>query len=160
MARSVTALTLATLLAVFEIGSCLKCYQCNSQSDPNCKDPFAAKDKLIDCISQDSINYNRNYLKEILPRELVDGVAGAPRYCHKIVMQNGATVRTCLDANPSNLSESCRLLENLRQSPADPSKQIKSCTVCDKDGCNGAGSLQVSLPLAIMAALISYLYKQ
>ncbi|CAH0720359.1 unnamed protein product, partial [Brenthis ino] len=160
MARTVTALTIATLLALFEIGSCLKCYQCNSQSDPTCKDPFSAKDKLVDCVSQDSINYNRVYLRDILPRELADGVAGAPRYCHKLVMQNGATVRTCLDANPSNLSESCRLLDNTKMMTTDPSKQIKSCTVCDKEGCNGAGSLTVSVPLAIMAVLASYLYKQ
>lgn len=162
MARSgVHLLSLAALLAVIEIGSCLQCYQCNSESDPKCKDPFTAANSLVDCNTQDSVNYNRQYLRDILPRELVDGVTGAPRYCHKIIMQNGATVRTCLDANPTDLNHSCRIFNNqASQAPADPSKRIKYCSVCDKERCNGAGSIAVSIPLAIFAVITSYLYSK
>ncbi|CAG4951705.1 unnamed protein product [Colias eurytheme] len=157
MARCV-AFTLAALLALVEFGSCLQCFQCNSQSDPACKDPFGGK-TVVDCSTQDSINYNRAYLSTILPRELIEGVTGAPRYCHKIVLENGSVVRTCLDANPTALKHTCQLLENAAKAvPSDPSKQIKHCSVCDKDRCNGAGSIAASAPLAILALIATYLY--
>ncbi|CAG5020603.1 unnamed protein product [Parnassius apollo] len=162
MARSgVAALSIAILLTAFEFGSCLRCFQCNSQSDPTCKDPFAGKTR-VDCSTQDSVNYNRAYLRGVLPNELVDAVAGAPRYCHKIVMQNGATIRTCLDANPTDLNQTCRLLDNTaKMFPMDPAKQIKHCSVCDRDDCNGASSIIASFPLAALALIASYLfYKQ
>ncbi|XP_013180224.1 PREDICTED: uncharacterized protein LOC106126867 [Papilio xuthus] len=161
MARGFAALSIAVLLTAFEFGSCLRCYQCNSQSDPTCKDPFSGKNK-VECSTQDSVNYNRAYLRGILPNELVDAIAGAPRYCHKIVMQNGATIRTCLDANPTDLNQTCRALENASKlSPMDQSKQVKHCQVCDKDDCNGAGSIALSFPLAALALIASYLfYKQ
>ncbi|CAF4930255.1 uncharacterized protein LOC125060770 [Pieris napi] len=153
------AFTLAALLATIDIGSCLQCYQCNSQSDPTCKDPIGGRTPIVDCATQDSINYNRAYLSLILPRELVEGVTGAPRYCHKIVFQSGTTVRTCLDANPTELNQTCRLLENAAKSvPSDPSKQLKHCSVCDKDRCNGAGSIVASAPLALLALVATLLY--
>ncbi|CAK1555838.1 unnamed protein product [Leptosia nina] len=150
--------TLAALLALVEIGSCMECFQCNSQSDPTCQDPFGGR-TIVECRTQDSINYNRAYLSSVLPRELIEGVTGAPRYCHKFVFQNGATVRTCLDANPTDLDQTCRLLENAaRLAPNDATKQIKHCSVCDKDRCNGAGSIAASAPLAIIAVIAAYLY--
>ncbi|VVC90374.1 unnamed protein product [Leptidea sinapis] len=54
MAYSGVTISIA-LLALFDLGSCLQCYQCNSQSDPTCKDPFGSKNLVI------------------LPRDLVDG---------------------------------------------------------------------------------------
>ncbi|XP_072944666.1 UPAR/Ly6 domain-containing protein bero-like [Epargyreus clarus] len=157
MARSV-ALAFAVLLAVVKIGSCLQCYQCNSQSDPMCKDPFT-KSPVVDCSTQDSVNYVRNYLGSILPQELMVAVAGAPRYCHKVVMQSGTTVRTCLDVNPNDPNQTCRQIEQTAKlTPLDSTKQIKHCSVCDKDRCNGAASIASSLPLAAVALIASYLY--
>ncbi|XP_041981835.1 uncharacterized protein LOC121735182 [Aricia agestis] len=157
MARAVV-FTLTALLALFEFGSCLQCYQCNSQSDPNCRDPFSSSRALVDCNTQDTINYNRQYLSQILPRELLDSVAGAPRYCTKLVMKNGSTVRTCLDANPTDLSHTCKMLTNIAQ-VTDPSRMIEHCSVCDKDRCNGAASIAASLPL-LFAAIAAYLYSK
>lgn len=72
--------------------------------------------------------------------------------------EDGATVRTCLDANPTDLNQTCRILENAAKilSPNSP-KAIKHCSVCDKDNCNGAGSLMASFPLAALAFVASYL---
>ncbi|XP_032519001.1 uncharacterized protein LOC116771290 [Danaus plexippus] len=159
MARFGITLCLATVLALIEIGSCLQCYQCNSQSDPTCNDPFSSSKSLVDCSTQDSVNYNRLYLKDLLPRELIDSVVGAPRYCHKIVMENGATIRTCLDANPTDLGQSCSLITRMPVQP-DPSRHVKTCSVCNKDRCNGASSVAFSLPLALAALLASYLYSK
>ncbi|XP_039756588.1 uncharacterized protein LOC120631183 [Pararge aegeria] len=158
MARSgVTALSFAVLLALLEIGSCMRCYQCNSQSDPKCKDPFTPNESLLmDCKSQDSVNFNRGFLSQILPAELLDSVPGAPRQCHKIIMQSGTTIRTCLDVNPSSQPATCEALKKAQ----DISKQSKYCSVCDKDKCNGAGSVSVSLPLAFAAAIASYMYSK
>ncbi|KAJ8714989.1 hypothetical protein PYW08_004970 [Mythimna loreyi] len=153
-----TALTLAVLLALFEIGSCLHCYQCDSQKDPSCGDPFRGSSHLVDCMTQDSINYNTLSLRNILPSELFGSVVGAPRYCHKIVMQSGTVVRTCLDANPADINHTCRSLENFSKlNQNDPSKMIKHCSVCNKDQCNAATSVSFSLPLATLALIASYL---
>ncbi|XP_026724770.1 uncharacterized protein LOC113491800 [Trichoplusia ni] len=154
-----TALNLAVLLALFEIGSCLRCYQCNSESDPACGDPFKSNKHLVDCTTQDSINYNQLYLRSILPAEVFSSVVGAPRYCHKIVMQTGAVVRTCLDANPADINHTCRSLENSSKlATTDMAKKIKHCSVCDKDSCNAATSVSFSLPLATLALIASYLF--
>ncbi|KAG6448875.1 uncharacterized protein LOC115442695 [Manduca sexta] len=157
MAKSV-AITLAFLLAVFEIGSCLRCYQCNSQEDPACADPYKSAKAPVDCASQDSINYNQLYLRNMLPPEVFGTVAGAPRYCHKIVTQTGTTVRTCLDANPADINHTCRLIENSSKMASVESKKIKHCSVCDKDNCNGSGTVSLSAPLAALALVASYLY--
>ncbi|XP_022822533.1 uncharacterized protein LOC111353674 [Spodoptera litura] len=153
-----TALSLAVLLALFEIGSCLRCYQCNSEQDPACGDPFKGSKHVVDCMSQDSINYNTLYLRSILPAEVFSSVVGAPRYCHKIVMQTGAVVRTCLDANPADINHTCRSMESSKLNTADPSKKIKYCSVCDKDTCNAATSMSFSLPLATLALIATYLF--
>ncbi|PZC78145.1 uncharacterized protein LOC110376113 [Helicoverpa armigera] len=154
-----TALNLAVLLALFEIGSCLHCYQCNSETDPACGDPFKSTKHQVDCMTQDSINYNTLYLRSVLPGEVFGSVVGAPRYCHKIVMQTGTVVRTCLDANPADINHTCRSLENSSKlANIDPTKKIKHCSVCDKDNCNAATSLSFSLPLATLALIASYLF--
>ncbi|XP_049876529.1 uncharacterized protein LOC126374096 [Pectinophora gossypiella] len=159
MARSV-ALSFAFLLAVFEIGSCTRCYQCNSQSDRDCLDPFVTSGRfLVDCNTQDSVSYNRLYLRDVLPSQLVDGVAGAPRYCAKLVLQTGTTIRTCLDANPLEPSQTCRALERIDNYANAGSRQaVKHCSVCTTDICNGSGAIAASYPLAILAAVASYLY--
>ncbi|CAB3253233.1 unnamed protein product [Arctia plantaginis] len=158
-----TALSFVVLLAVFEIGSCLRCYQCNSQTDPSCADPYKPQvpnKHLVDCTTQDSINYNIQFLRSILPPELTNSIAGATRYCHKIVLQTGTTIRTCLDSNPSEINHTCRSLENAASKSMqsiDPSFKIKHCSVCDKDSCNGASSAAFSVPLATLALIATYL---
>ncbi|XP_075980321.1 UPAR/Ly6 domain-containing protein bero-like [Anticarsia gemmatalis] len=151
------ALSLAVLLALFEVGSCIRCYQCNSQNDPTCLDPYKGKN-LVDCSSQESVNYNQLYLRTILPNEVSSSVVGAPRYCHKIVLQTGTTIRTCLDANPNDINHTCRTLENWSKGmPNDNGSKLKYCSVCDKDSCNGASSVAFSFPLATLALIATYL---
>lgn len=153
------ALSLVVLLALFENGACLRCYQCNSQQDPSCADPYKAPAvHLKDCASQDSINYNQLFLRTILPSELSSHVQGAPRYCHKIVMQSGTVIRTCLDDNPTDINHTCVLLENASKLPqTDAMNKVKHCSVCEKDSCNGASSIYVSLPLSIVTLVATYL---
>ncbi|XP_026756030.2 uncharacterized protein LOC113515934 [Galleria mellonella] len=155
MTRSVlTPLSLAVLLAVIEIGSCMKCYQCNSQMDPNCADPFKNA-AVVECSSSDSTNYNNQFLRGLLPAEIGSAI-GAPRYCHKIVMQTGTVIRACLDVNPLNINQTCQILDTPRI--VDEKLKLRYCGVCDKDKCNGAGALTASLPLAALTIITSYLY--
>ncbi|KAI8439325.1 hypothetical protein MSG28_013152 [Choristoneura fumiferana] len=135
----------------------MRCYQCNSQTDPACA-TSPPRTALVDCETQESVNYNRLFLNSILPRDMADSTAGAPRFCHKIVLQSGTVARTCLEANAHNLGLSCQIIENAAKLFHDPNRQIKHCSVCDKDECNAAGSIASSLPLAGLALLVSYLY--
>ncbi|CAH0400832.1 unnamed protein product [Chilo suppressalis] len=161
MARTAVYLSIVVLLAVFEIGSCLRCYQCNSQADPTCRDPFQKTAKSVDCGSQDSYNYNNNFLRFLLTTEDNKhmNIVGATRYCHKIVTSTGTVIRTCLDSNPINKNQSCQLLDSPIQ--IDASRKITHCSVCESDNCNGVGAISSSLPLAAMTVFLSYLvYKQ
>ncbi|CAG9788651.1 unnamed protein product [Diatraea saccharalis] len=140
---------------------CIKCYQCNSQSDQACRDPFQKTSKSVDCNTQDSYNYNNNFLKFLLNQEDNKNLnlVGATRFCHKIITSTGTVIRTCLDSNPVNKNQSCQLLDSA--SLIDPSKKISHCSVCDTDNCNGVGAISSSLPLAAVTVIISYLvYKQ
>lgn len=158
MARSVAA-CLAVLLALFEVGSCVKCYQCNSQSNKSCGDPFT-ETALVDCKDQSTVQYNQQYLYDVLPAEAFAGIPGAPRYCHTIVTESKTVIRTCLDGSPDDMNHLCKDLVKNTES-ALPGKKIKSCKACNTDKCNGAGSITYSLPLALISLVASYLlYKQ
>ncbi|XP_028040666.1 uncharacterized protein LOC114250825 [Bombyx mandarina] len=160
MAKSV-AFAFAVLLALFETGYCIKCYQCNSEQDKNCGDPFKSAKPPVECNTQDSINFNTLYLRNILPVEVLNSVTGAPRYCHKIVMKSGTVVRTCLDVNPNDSQHTCRVVELASNTAIADSAKVKSCAVCNKDNCNGAGSISFSLPLATFALIATYfVFKQ
>ncbi|XP_053610566.1 UPAR/Ly6 domain-containing protein CG9338-like [Plodia interpunctella] len=152
MARSaVTLLSLAVLLAIVKLGSSTMCYQCNSQSQTECGDPFKKeKIRLVDCNNEaDVLGYNNQYLRPLLAGFSYN-IAGATKYCHKIVTQTGTVLRVCLEDNPSAMNTTCQLLAK--------SQNIKHCSVCDKDNCNGAGSLSASLSLAVAALFASYLF--
>ncbi|XP_026321273.1 uncharacterized protein LOC113231254 [Hyposmocoma kahamanoa] len=158
MARSV-ALSFAVLLAVFEIGSCLRCYQCNSESDPYCRDPFQAGSRnFVDCFTQDAVNYNKAYLSHIFEPRMLESPAGATRQCAKIDLQTGATIRTCLDVNSLVPDQICDALQRSTSEFRDPGRQIRHCSICSTELCNGAGSATFSLPLATLALIASYLY--
>ena len=144
------AITLAFLLAIFEIGSCIRCYQCNSEQDAGCGDPFKSTKYLVDCALPQSNQYNILNLRDVLTNEISGTVAGAPRYCHKIITRTGSIARTCLDVNPADLNHTCRIMEK--------NSNIKYCGVCDKDSCNGAGATSISFPLATLALIITYFF--
>ncbi|XP_047992381.1 uncharacterized protein LOC125231079 [Leguminivora glycinivorella] len=161
MARSgVTALSLVCMLALLEFGSFLRCYQCVSENTRDCAAATPPKSLIVDCATQDSVNFNRLYLGGILPNGIADGVLGASRFCHKIVMKNGSVARTCLVGDAHNLSLSCSLIEGAARVFTDPAKQIQHCSACDKDECNSAGAIAVSLPLAFLGLVLSYFVSQ
>ncbi|XP_013200995.2 uncharacterized protein LOC106143449 [Amyelois transitella] len=152
MARSaVTLLGFAVLLAVVKLGSSTMCYQCNSQSQAECGDPFKKdKIKLVDC-SRDTevLNFNNQYLRPLVSGFPVN-ILGAARYCHKIVTNTNTVIRVCMDDNPFALNTTCQMIAK--------SEAVKHCSVCDKDNCNGAASISASLPLALVALFASYFY--
>ncbi|KAJ0174707.1 hypothetical protein K1T71_009815 [Dendrolimus kikuchii] len=142
------------LFALVKTGSCISCYHCTSQQDPACGDPFTYTKGPVPCESTDSKSFNSNYLRGVLPGEVLTETAGSPRYCHKFVTETGTVIRTCLDSNPEDLNKTCRILESTHV--VVPTK-MKYCSVCEKEKCNGAGSIAVSLPLATFALVATYL---
>lgn len=150
----------ALFLALVEIGSCLDCFHCTSQMDPKCAATFTSTSKALSCESQDSVKFNQLNLYNVLPSGIFGGVQGAPKYCHKVVLETGSVIRTCLDGTAADVQQTCKtLIDESKSSPTD--KKVKSCVACNKDNCNGAGSLSVSLPLSALTIVVSYLlYKQ
>ncbi|KAJ2945558.1 hypothetical protein O0L34_g378 [Tuta absoluta] len=155
MAR--VTLCFAVLLTVFGNGLCLKCYQCTSAASKyKCQENFLnytsaeISSNLKEC-NQDALQYNRQYLQNVLDPKMIDALPTLGKFqCAKITTARGETARTCL---PSEATVFCQALIN--------SGQLKACSSCDKDSCNGASAISASLPVALLALLMSYiLYKQ
>ncbi|KAI5638031.1 hypothetical protein NE865_09265 [Phthorimaea operculella] len=150
-------LCFAVLLAVFGNGLCIKCYQCASSFNKyKCQENLLnytsaeINSNLKEC-NQDALTFNKNYLRSVLDPKMIDLVPTLGKFqCAKITTASGETARTCL---PSETSSICQLLVD--------SKQLKSCSYCDKDSCNGTSAISASLPVALLALVMSYiLYKQ
>ncbi|KAJ2945557.1 hypothetical protein O0L34_g377 [Tuta absoluta] len=146
MARGIV-LSLVVLLAVFEFGSALRCYQCNSAAHPECKDAGASKFE-VDCTYQDSFNYNRLYLSSILPTDMTMRT-GPNAFCFKVVDEKGLTARTCMQGNSVyEANQQCTNLMN--------NKRLQACSFCDKELCNGSSSVTASLSVALFTLVASY----
>ncbi|KAI5638032.1 hypothetical protein NE865_09266 [Phthorimaea operculella] len=146
MARGIV-LSFVVLLAVFEFGSAIRCYQCNSAQHPDCKDSGA--DKFVrDCTYQDSFNYNRLYLSSVLPSDMIMRT-GPTAFCFKVVDEKGLTARTCMQGN--SVAEANQQCANLVSN-----KRLQACSFCDSELCNGASSITASLPVALLTLVASY----
>ncbi|GBP73988.1 hypothetical protein EVAR_76663_1 [Eumeta japonica] len=138
------------------VGSCTYCYQCISSSDPTCGESYSSKKPSKDCSKLVEFNsFNTMNLYNFDP-ELTQPVADKPRYCHKIITQNGLVIRSCFDGNPADKNATCARLDRRGRESSDPSRQLKYCSVCDKDNCNGADAPIASLSLALAAAVLAY----
>ncbi|GBP15856.1 hypothetical protein EVAR_12456_1 [Eumeta japonica] len=96
-----------------------------------------------------------------LYNEMTQPVTDRPRYCHKIITQSGIVIRSCFDGNAVDKNATCALLDRRGRESSDPNRQLKHCSVCDTDNCNGADAPIASLSLALAAAVLAYFsYRQ
>lgn len=130
-------ITIITMLAP-QITAGIKCYQCNSRSNASCVDADNLDAFLVDCETQ--------------PKPY--GVTKNATMCRKIsdnLHYEKHVVRSCayegeVDANPKK----CR-----RRQVAERFKQVW-CTCNDKDGCNSASFLRLSVALSVFLPTVLF----
>lgn len=157
------------LLAFFiSSGESLKCVQCSSQSEPRCNDPFQANSvPLTDCTS-DALKYANSALKGAsnVFKDISQSLGFNPSFespdlernvaCQKIditINEKVQTIRSCALAKTSQLDPCATLGKELNSNTAS----LSHCSLCDKDGCNGASGVAPKALLLFAAVIISSL---
>ncbi|EDW29218.1 GL18529 [Drosophila persimilis] len=130
MVSSVKLILALTILATLACtGYAIKCYQCESVTNPKCGEKFESDDSLLlDC---GKIAPPR-FLQSFFPvrnatgcmKKLIDTVPGHPQ-----------VVRSCYFGDISNTQTGCT------SDPSLPFAKQLSCDVCTKDECNGSATI-------------------
>ncbi|XP_065349213.1 UPAR/Ly6 domain-containing protein crok-like [Cloeon dipterum] len=115
-------------------GECIKCYECNSEYDPRCADPFDSYSiGEVDCDLKPKLDH-LNHLNATLCRKMAQKVNGKHR-----------TVRSCgyLPAEDNKLG--CILRSGTYE------VHVQYCA-CQGDLCNEGARAAPAAPLAVVAA--------
>ncbi|XP_011180290.1 uncharacterized protein LOC105210831 [Zeugodacus cucurbitae] len=138
MQSTILASVLVLLLAVQQ-GAAIKCYVCNSHKDANCALDIPPDNLLKDCEEDYSTRGK-----------------GIPTYCRKIsqiiefsvnnLPPDSRVIRTCGFLNQTSTNY-------CYQRAGFGGRQVV-CS-CDKDNCNGAGALNLSMGVLFTAAAAS-----
>ncbi|XP_057337817.1 uncharacterized protein LOC130675928 [Microplitis mediator] len=145
MAQSSQFIILSVLLVLFiHQGSAIKCWECRSDSDPKCADPFDNSTvPIADCSEKKELDYLPN-VKSTLCRKIRQKVNGVWTYIRNCAYLGepgiGGDERFCLMRTGSyNIF-------------------MEYCTCNSKDGCNASTSIQSSWLLSLAAGLLTLGY--
>jgi len=143
---------LVTVFCCVQCGSSIKCYVCNSNSDPKCNDPY------------DSENHEAADCDQLLPH--INGT----KFCRKTTQKtslglqyNERTIRSCGHIEerrfPDGESQEGKYRCYIRTGTFEI--EVKYCA-CEEDNCNGVGKMNayyslVSI-LSVGAVLKFYMF--
>ncbi|XP_034477503.1 uncharacterized protein LOC117784019 [Drosophila innubila] len=139
-------LLLLGVLCCIQVSTALMCYDCNSEFDPRCGDPFEPYSiGEVNCSKKEPLEHLKNKFKPILCRKTVQKIYGKTRI-----------VRGCGYIRDERTDKEC-----IRRSGThDVSATYCACT---KDLCNGAiigATSQKPLILALAAGLLLFMTRQ
>ncbi|XP_016974441.1 uncharacterized protein LOC108041135 [Drosophila rhopaloa] len=124
--KVILALTVLATLAC--TGYAIKCYQCDSITNPQCGKEFKSKESLVlDCTKTAAPRFLLNFFP-------VRNATG----CMKQTIATPGTpqiIRSCFFGDVKNTDNGCQL------DPVLFINKLQSCEVCTKDECNGSSSL-------------------
>ncbi|KAL7738098.1 hypothetical protein ACLKA6_006445 [Drosophila palustris] len=135
-------LLLLGVLCCIQVSTALMCYDCNSEFDPRCGDPFEPYSiGEVNCSKQEPLEHLKEKYKPMLCRKTVQKIYGKTRI-----------VRGCGYIPDERTDKEC-----IRRSGThDVSATYCACT---KELCNGAAS-QKPLILALAAGLLLFMTRQ
>ncbi|CAB3253232.1 unnamed protein product [Arctia plantaginis] len=124
-------ISVTILLTLFEIGTCLRCYECTTTRHQSCADPYKKTNNYIhDCTIKDT-------------------------QCGKLIIETpegDVIVRHCF--NPFINCETVIAKTNALTT----NEKIKHCSSCHGDLCNGATSVSLSIFFTIVILFGTCLY--
>ncbi|KAJ2945559.1 hypothetical protein O0L34_g379 [Tuta absoluta] len=140
----------AVLLALLGSGLSLKCIICQSGAPQGTMGLIQCPAKFSNNTSELLQECNVNSLPGMNNVHKKVDSTGIDFTCGKVTGVSGVIMRTC------QTSDTCEKLL-----ASQYASKIKSCSSCDTDGCNGTSAISASLPVALLALVMSYiLHKQ
>merc|ERR1712215_427541 len=111
---------------------CIRCYDCHSDRETGCGDPFPKKDYLVECKKEDTTD------KTFFCRKIYQNVRG-----------NTTVIRSCAYVKDTQKGRDC-------YTTVSEEFDTKVCQCWDVDGCNFASRFELSAALLIISILLKY----
>ncbi|XP_037050201.1 uncharacterized protein LOC119084359 [Bradysia coprophila] len=143
---------LVMLFCIIQSSSALKCYTCDSVSNPRCADIKDKGFQAQECLAENVLSQGAGFFGQF-------GLGGnnankepLKPTCLKIVTRNGTVgsvvARRC--AVRTQDQDLCKL----QAQNAGNNNQLEFCGVCDTDGCNSGNSMQLFSTLIVFGAMV------
>lgn len=147
---------LVMLFCIVQSSSALKCYTCESVSNPRCAD---IKDKGFqpqECVAESALSQGIGFFSQLGLGGNNNNANKEPLTptCLKVVTRNGTgsvVARRC--AVKLQNQDPCTLARNAAQQTG-VNTQFEFCGACDTDGCNSGNSMQLFSTLIVFGAMV------
>ncbi|KAJ6635642.1 hypothetical protein Bhyg_14228 [Pseudolycoriella hygida] len=148
-------LTIFALFCMMQSSYALKCFICESNSNPRCVDSSVKNLQPQECVTENMLSYGSGFFSQFgVGPNSNPGKEPLTPTCFKFVTRNGtghSVARRCA-VKYQNQDPCATARSTLQQTPT---LQFEYCGTCDKDGCNTGNSLQFIFGLTAFAAVVS-----
>jgi len=145
---------LVMLFCIVQSSSALKCYTCESVSNPRCAD---IKDKGFqpqDCIVENVLAQGAGFFGQFGLGNNANNKEPLVPTCLKVVTRNGTgnvVARRC--AVKSQSQDPCSLARNTGHQTGITT-QFEFCGTCETDACNSGNSMQLFATMIVFGAMV------